>query len=409
MNETTCLWVGIDVGKTSHHACAVDATGTTVWTQKIGNDQRELEALITRATTATSGEGPVLWAIDLTCSKAALLIGVLLAARQQVVYVPGIVVNRMASTFRGEGKTDAKDARVIAETARQRPGLAAVTADEDLIAELRALTAYRTDLMDDWVRGINRVRELLTSIFPALESAFDYSSRAPLILLTGMCTPAEIRTAKRSGILKYLRKHHASPRTTDTIAEKAWRAAQSQTITLPGEAGTAKLIKQLATRLLNLHRDIKDTDKTITETFRQHASAHIIESIPGMGPQLGAEFLVATGGDMAAFADAGRLASYAGLVPVPRDSGRVSGNMHRAKRYNRRLRRTFYMAAFASIRLDGPSRDFYQRKRSENKRHTQAILALARRRVDVLWALLRDNRTWQPTPPGTAIKASAAA
>ncbi|MFI6662853.1 IS110 family transposase, partial [Streptomyces sp. NPDC050523] len=41
----------------------------------------------------------------------------------------------------------------------------------------------------------------------------------------------------------------------------------------------------------------------------------------------------------------------------------------------------------------------YDRKRSEGKRHTQAVLALARRRVNVLWALLRTGRRYELTPP----------
>ncbi|MEV5718749.1 IS110 family transposase, partial [Amycolatopsis mediterranei] len=48
------------------------------------------------------------------------------------------------------------------------------------------------------------------------------------------------------------------------------------------------------------------------------------------------------------------------------------------------------------------SRVFYLRKRSEGKRHTQALIALARRLVDVIWALLRDRREFHPSPPVTA-------
>jgi transposase len=102
------------------------------------------------------------------------------------------------------------------------------------------------------------------------------------------------------------------------------------------------------------------------------------------------------------FATSGRLASYAGLVPVPRDSGRVTGNLRRPKRYNRKLRRVFYMAALSSLRTSGPSRVFYDKKRGERLNHTQALLALARRLVDVLWALLRDGRTFSPAAPQTA-------
>lgn len=110
--------------------------------------------------------------------------------------------------------------------------------------------------------------------------------------------------------------------------------------------------------------------------------------------------LAATGGDLVTvFGNSGRLAAYAGLVPVPRDSGRVKDNLHRPQRYHRGLRRVFYLAAVTSIkRLDGPSRAFYQRKRSEGKIHVQALIALARRLVDVIWALLRDNRSFTRPP-----------
>jgi transposase len=145
----------------------------------------------------------------------------------------------------------------------------------------------------------------------------------------------------------------------------------------------------------------KTSTRPSTERFRDHPYARIIESLPGFGPNLDAEFLVTIGGDLASFATPGRLASYAGLVPVPRDSGRVSGNLHRPKRYNRRLRRVFYIAALPSIRANGPSRQFYDRKRSERLIHSQALLALARRLVDVLWALLRDGREFSPHRPTT--------
>ena len=111
----------------------------------------------------------------------------------------------------------------------------------------------------------------------------------------------------------------------------------------------------------------------------------------GIGALLGAEFLAATGGSLDGFASADHLAGYAGLAPAPRDSGRRSGNLHRPKRYNRQLQRVFYTSALISIQTSTASRAFYDRKRAEGKRHSQAVLALARRRVNVLWAMIRDT------------------
>ncbi|MFC8765583.1 transposase [Streptomyces sp. NPDC057193] len=99
------------------------------------------------------------------------------------------------------------------------------------------------------------------------------------------------------------------------------------------------------------------------------------------------------------FGSPDRLATYAGLAPAPRDSGNGSGDRHRPKRYHRRLQRALFLAAMSSITCCSESRRYYDRKRAEGKRHSQAVLALARRRVNVLWALLRDQRHYEPMPP----------
>jgi transposase len=62
---------------------------------------------------------------------------------------------------------------------------------------------------------------------------------------------------------------------------------------------------------------------------------------------------------------------------------------------NKTLKRVFYQLAFASLRGPPGSRAFYDRKRREGQRHTQAMVALARRRVNVLRAMLRDGTTFE--------------
>ena len=62
----------------------------------------------------------------------------------------------------------------------------------------------------------------------------------------------------------------------------------------------------------------------------------------------------------------------------------------------------FYLSAQTSMMRPGPNRDYYLKKRGRGATHNQAVIALARRRVDVLWALLRENRAWTATPPTLA-------
>jgi hypothetical protein len=73
----------------------------------------------------------------------------------------------------------------------------------------------------------------------------------------------------------------------------------------------------------------------------------------------------------------------------------------RRERRPRRLKRSrvFYLSAQIAARFCPTSQAFYDRKRAEGESHKQAILALARRRLDVLWALIRDQRTFEVLPP----------
>ena len=54
-----------------------------------------------------------------------------------------------------------------------------------------------------------------------------------------------------------------------------------------------------------------------------------------------------------------------------------------------------FLAAFASLR-DPESKAFYDRKRAEGKKHNAALICLARRRCDVILAMLRNRQHYQP-------------
>ena len=180
-------------------------------------------------------------------------------------------------------------------------------------------------------------------------------------------------------------------------------AASAQRTVLRTEAVGSQLVAQLAQQIAVIDAAIAQLDEQICERFDQHPDAPILLSMPGFGPVLAATFIANTGGDLRAFETVDRLASVAGLAPAPRDSGRISGNHHRPRRFNRRLMRTCYLAALSSLKNSPASRAFYERKRAEGKNHKQALIALARRRISTLWAMLRDRTTYQePTRPALA-------
>lgn len=395
------IWAGLDIGKEHHHCVVIDIDGRRMLSRRVLNDEAALLELISDVR-AVSPE--VLWAVDLNHGGASLLVALLAGQGQVVAYLTGLAVHRASGTYRGEGKTDARDAFVIADQARMRRDLGLLRPGDEIAVDLRILTTRRSDLVADRTRQINRLRAQLLEIFPALERAFDYStSKAALVLLTGYQTPAAIRRAGTAGIQVWLRDRKA--RNAAALACAAVEAAQAQHTAVPGERLAAEMVARLAGEVIGLDEQIAEINALIEARFRDHPLAAVIISLPGIGPVLGAEFVAATGGDMTAFSSADHLAAYAGLAPAPRDSGRINGNLHRPRHYHRGLLRVFYLSSMVSIRACPASRTYYDRKRAAGKTHTQALLALSRRRVNVLWAMIRDSQCYQGSPPAAAVAA----
>jgi len=378
-------WVGMDVGKEFHWVHVLDTSGRELLSRKLENDEIEISKLMDEVLSVAE---EVVWAVDQPGGSAALLLALLWERDQRVLYIPGLTVNRASDTYRGESKTDARDARVIADQARMRSDLSELEPGEEEVDELRILLGRRRDLVVDQNRTITRLGEALVSLSPALERALDLNRKGPLTLLTHYQSPAQLRRAGHKRIAAYLRKRGVKG--FDSLAGKALAAAKSQGITLPGESIAARIVAELAAEILALKDHIKLMDEEIEQRFFDRPEAEILASLPGMGPLLGAEFLVAVG-NLSAFDSADHLAAYAGLVPAANDSGKRVGNNRRMRGGNKNLKRVFYQAAFASLRSSPESRAFYDRKRAEGKRHVQALIALARRRVNVIWAMLRDG------------------
>lgn len=276
-----------------------------------------------------------------------------------------------------------------------RSNLTELLPGEDDLAELQLLLARRRDLVADRTRSINRLRDILLSLFPALERALDLNAKGALILVRHYQTPSAIRRVGQRRLAAFLKNR--SVKGAEDIARKALAAAKAQSVALPAENVAATICADLAQQTLALKESIDTLDRELGQRFFARPEARILASLPGMGPILGAEFLVSVG-DLHAFSSADQLAAYAGLVPAAHDSGKRVGNHRRMRGGNKVLKRVFYQSAFASLRGSPHSRAFYDRKRREGKKHTQALIALARRRVNVLWAMLRDETTFKVPP-----------
>src|SRR5512143_1129539 len=215
--------IGIDVAKEVHWVTAVDDQGEIRMDRKLENTPAAITALIAELKTL---EGEITIGLDVVGGIAGLAEAMLAAAGLRLVHVPGLAVNRARQGTRGgESKSDPRDARVIADQVRMRRDLRVIEAERELDLDMRLLVGRRRDLVDEQTRRIGRLRDLLVSIFPSLERAFDSTTKGPLWLVSKYVTPAELRQASRARIIRHL-QHAGSLRNIEALADRALDAAR---------------------------------------------------------------------------------------------------------------------------------------------------------------------------------------
>lgn len=123
--------------------------------------------------------------------------------------------------------------------------------------------------------------------------------------------------------------------------------------------------------------------------------------MPGVGVKTAAQILLAAG-DMSAFPTPGHLAAYAVIAPVTTRSGTSIRGEFPARAGNKQLKNALFRSAWVASCHDPLSRVYYQRKRAEGKRHNSALMCLARRRLNVMYAMMKTHTLYEPRVPAVA-------
>lgn len=391
------VFVGVDMAKGEHFAQAITTEGVELFSRAVRNDQAALEKMLTDATAV----GPVAVVIDMTSAGAQLLLGVMAQHQVPVAYVSGLVMRRAADLYAGAAKTDPRDAWVLADYARRNPDrLQWTEISDELLVRLRVLNGHDTDLAGDANRTINRCRDALMALSPALERVLGQRLTQPGVrdLLTKWSTPTTLATAGRTKIRNAIRKR--SPRLATTLTTKIMAALEAQTVTLPAETTWGEVITNLITDLERTQTRRRQLTAKIEEAFLDHPLGQVLNTLPGFGPRTGARTLAEIGNPYR-FKNGSRLAAYAGLAPVNHRSGRSINRTSQHRGGNHRLKNAMFLAAFVASQHDPTAKAYYQRKRTEGKHHNAAVICVARRRCDLILAMLKNQTPYNPTHPNS--------
>lgn len=388
--EEVDVFLGVDVGKSSHYAVALSSDGTVLSRKELAQSEDAIRDLLAGL---SDDPGKILLVVDQPATVGALVVAVAKDAGVQVGYLPGLSMRRLADLHPGEAKTDARDALVIAEAGRSVPhALRALPDDSEDVARMTVLAGFDEDLAKQCTSAITRLRAVLTQIHPALERVLgpQLDHFGVLDLLMRYPTPTAMAKAGRARLARTIAKR--SPRLTG-LAAQAMSALGEQTVEVAGTQAYGTVITAIAQQLAGLLEQRKAIAAELEAMVADHPLCQVLTSMPGVGFRTAARVLTETAGKE--FPTAGHFASYAGLAPVSRRSGTSIRGEHQSRMGNKRLKRIMFLSAFASLR-DPSSRAYYDRKRAQGKGHNQALLALARRRSDVLYAMIRDQAPYNP-------------
>lgn len=396
---TVDVTIGLDVRKTAHHACAMLETDEIIYDKPLPQDEDQLRKVFTDL----QQHGTVLMVVDQPNTIGALPIAVARYVGCLVGYLPGLAMRKAADLYPGRSKTDRRDAFIIADTARTMPHtLRAVDRDNEVLSALKMLSGFDDDIAKDATRTINRLRSVLTQIYPSFERALvgDVITR-PLVLemLIHYGGPTKM---KKTG---YQRVHtwmsNRAKKDPTKLVDAIFDGLKAQTVTVPGTAAAEIVIPQLATNIKSLLEQRKTIAKQVEELLEEFPLHQVLISMPGVGIKTAANILLAVG-DCSGFRSAVHLAAYAGITPVTRRSGTSIRGEFPARSGNKRLKNALFYSAFASIRFHEPSKTYYERKRAEGKRHNAAIMCLARRRCNVIYSMLTRAEFFREVPARAA-------
>ncbi|MEU9101748.1 IS110 family transposase [Streptomyces sp. NPDC048361] len=391
------LFLGLDVGKGEHHATAVTPAGKKAFDKRLPNSEPRLREVFGRL---QAKHGTVLVVVDQPATIGALPLAIARDMGCEVAYLPGLTMRRIADLYPGEAKTDARDAFIIADAARAMPHtLRSLELDDETVAELEMIVGFDDDLAAEATRLSNRLRGLFTQVHPHLERVLGPRMQHPAVLklLSQYGSPAQIRKAGRRRLVTLIRPK--APRMAERLVDDIFTALDEQTVVVAGTDAASLIVPSLADSLQAVLDQRKLIAAQIEELLESHPLSQVLMSMPGIGIRTGARILIDVG-DGTNFPSAAHLAAYAGLAPTTRSSGTSIRGEQQSRRGNKQLKRAFFLSAFAAL-ADPASRTYYDKKIKEGKHHTQALLCLARRRADVLFAMLRDGTFYQPPTPIT--------
>lgn len=388
------IYIGIDVAKSFHVACAINSQGRVLTQFRFDNDATGFQGFHQTIQSLSLQEGDhILCGMESTGHYGIALRDSLIRLGYSVQVFNPLKVNRFRDFYIQPNKDDYRDAFVISQMLRYGE-VAPYTPLKPAIRALKQLTRYRTSLVRARAKIKTKIRAILDEVFPEYQQTPLFSDpfgASSLALLKRFPTPQKLAATSEEEVACLLSRSsrgRLSSKRAPLILEKARcsvgspASAEAFATILPDLIDELEILEaRVAHFTARIEAQLTTLDQTLT-------------TIPGIGPLFAATILGEVG-DIARFPSADALVAYCGFAPRHHQSGQFTArNVHLAKRGVPQLSYVFYRAALVSIRHNPDLSAYYQAKVSQGKPKKKAVIAVARKLVRIVYALLKSKNTY---------------
>lgn len=388
------ICVGIDVAKDKHDCFILNSEGVVLADAfTIPNNLEGFQTLLDKLRDCSTPQDSIKVGLEATGHYSYNILGFLLDNGLATYVLNPLRTNlyRKSLSLR-KTKTDRVDARTIAAMLLSDAGLKPYTDTAYHNEELKSLTRYRFDKVNERAQLKQSVSRLVCILFPELEKLVSSLHTASVYALLEEFPDARQIAAAHLTRLKTLLAEASRGRCGRDMAVEIRNAARCSV----GSRMPAKSLElQHTIRLIReLDAEIEEIETAIQAIMEELHSP--ITTIPGIGYRMGA-MILAEVGDFSRFDSPDKLLAYAGMSPSTYQSGQIKNCYpHMEKRGSRYLRYALYNAAKYVCHWDPAFAAYLAKKRAEGKHYNVALSHAAKKLVRLIFALEKSGQSYFP-------------
>ncbi len=394
VNEGTLI-ATVDIGVANNTGYCTTLDGRSTQPFRFDNTREGFEKFwcMTTASKNKFGCDEVLVGYESTGPYAEPLVHYLANKQVKIVQVNPMHTKKMKEVNDNSPlKTDDKDPRVIADIIRLGRALTLVVPEGDA-AYLRRLNNARERHVGEQTAFLNQLQQLVFLIFPEFKTVLkNMKGKTAQHILKIYTTAERIGTLSKEVLGEEMRKWSMGKFGVED-AKSLIGLAQETVGIKEGIAGISMDIRHILMQLEAEARFISEIEAEMGATLERIPCAVRLLSIKGLGI-VSVAGLIGEVGDFSKFSTQSEIMKLAGLDLYEISSGERKGQRRISKGGRSLLRKILFYAAIQMIRKNGIMYEYYTRLTSRGMERMRALIAVSRKLLRIIHAIVRDNRDY---------------